>query len=62
MQALQASMRLLLLMRGPRSFTGEDVVEIHCRGVIAVQQVLERVLALPGLRRARPGEFNQRAF
>ena len=53
---------LLLLMRGPRSFTGEDVVEIHCHGgVIAVQQVLERVLAQPGVRRALPGEFSQRA-
>ena len=53
---------LLLLMRGPRSFTGEDVVEIHCHGgVIAVQQVLERVLAHPEVRRALPGEFSQRA-
>ena len=53
---------LLLLMCGPRSFTGEDVVEIHCHGgVIAVQQVLERVLAQPGVRRALPGEFSQRA-
>ena len=53
---------LLLLMRGPRSFTGEDVVEIHCHGgVIAVQQVLERVLEHPGVRRALPGEFSQRA-
>ena len=53
---------LLLLMRGPRSFTGEDVVEIHCHGgVIAVQRVLERVLVQPGVRRALPGEFSQRA-
>ncbi|WP_413441892.1 tRNA uridine-5-carboxymethylaminomethyl(34) synthesis GTPase MnmE [Synechococcus sp. MIT S1220] len=53
---------LLLLMRAPRSFTGEDVVEIHCHGgVIAVQQVLERVLEEPGVRRALPGEFSQRA-
>ena len=53
---------LMLLMRGPRSFTGEDVVEIHCHGgVIAVQRVLERVLAQPGVRRALPGEFSQRA-
>ena len=38
------------------------MVEIHCHGgVIAVQQVLERVLAQPGVRRARPGEFSQRA-
>ena len=41
---------LLLLMRGPRSFTGEDVVEIHCHGgVIAVQRVLEQVLRQPCL-------------
>ena len=53
---------LLLLMRAPRSFTGEDVVEIHCHGgVIAVQQVMERVLEQPGVRRALPGEFSQRA-
>ncbi|MCB4389088.1 tRNA uridine-5-carboxymethylaminomethyl(34) synthesis GTPase MnmE [Synechococcus sp. MU1617] len=53
---------LLLLMRGPRSFTGEDVVEIHCHGgVIAVQRVLEQVLRQPGVRRAQPGEFSQRA-
>jgi tRNA modification GTPase len=49
-------------MLAPRSFTGEDVVEIHCHGgVIAVQQVLARVLEQPGVRRALPGEFSQRA-
>ena len=53
---------LLLLMLAPRSFTGEDVVEIHCHGgVIAVQRVLEQVLRQPGVRRAHPGEFSQRA-
>ncbi|MCP4973435.1 MAG: tRNA uridine-5-carboxymethylaminomethyl(34) synthesis GTPase MnmE, partial [Prochlorococcus sp.] len=53
---------LLLLMKAPRSFTGEDVVEIHCHGgLIAVQQVLARVLSQPGVRRALPGEFSQRA-
>ena len=53
---------LVLLMLAPRSFTGEDVVEIHCHGgVIAVQQVLARVLEQPGMRRALPGEFSQRA-
>ena len=53
---------LVLLMLAPRSFTGEDVVEIHCHGgVIAVQQVLARVLEQPGVRRALPGEFSQRA-
>ncbi|KGG29081.1 GTPase and tRNA-U34 5-formylation enzyme TrmE [Prochlorococcus sp. MIT 0702] len=53
---------LVLLMKGPRSFTGEDVVEIHCHGgLMAVQRVLERVLAQPHVRRALPGEFSQRA-
>ena len=53
---------LVLVMLAPRSFTGEDVVEIHCHGgVIAVQQVLARVLEQSGVRRALPGEFSQRA-
>ncbi len=53
---------LLLLMRAPRSFTREDVVEFHCHGgVVAVRRVMELVLAA-GARRALPGEFSQRAF
>ena len=53
---------LVLLMQAPRSFTAEDVVEIHCHGgVMAVQRVLARVLEQPGVRRALPGEFSQRA-
>ena len=53
---------LILLMKGPRSFTGEDVVEIHCHGgIIPVQKILERILAFPSVRRAEPGEFSQRA-
>jgi tRNA modification GTPase len=53
---------LLLLMRAPRSFTREDVVELHCHGgLMAVRRVLELVLAA-GARRAGPGEFSQRAF
>ncbi len=53
---------LILIMRGPRSFTGEDVVEIHCHGgIIAVQKILERILNIPSVRRAEPGEFSQRA-
>jgi len=53
---------LILIMKGPRSFTGEDVVEIHCHGgIIAVQKILERILNIPSVRRAEPGEFSQRA-
>ncbi|HYP03186.1 MAG TPA: tRNA uridine-5-carboxymethylaminomethyl(34) synthesis GTPase MnmE [Cyanobium sp.] len=53
---------LLLLMRAPRSFTRETVVELHCHGgLVAVRRVLELVLEA-GARRAGPGEFSQRAF
>ena len=53
---------LLLLMRSPRSFTREDVVEFHCHGgLIAVRRVLDLVLAA-GARLAGAGEFSQRAF
>jgi len=46
----------------PRSYTGEEMVEIHCHGgALAAQICLERLLAL-GARAARPGEFTQRAF
>ena len=53
---------LVLPMKAPRSFTGEDVVEIHCHGgLISVQRVLEQVLLSPKVRRASPGEFSERA-
>tara|TARA_Y100001968_G_scaffold51762_1_gene42730 strand:- start:41030 stop:42397 length:1368 start_codon:yes stop_codon:yes gene_type:complete len=53
---------LVLFMKSPRSFTGEDVVEIHCHGgLIAVQRVLKQVLLCPQTRRAFPGEFSERA-
>lgn len=53
---------LVLLMRAPRSFTMEDVVEIQCHGGIFVtKQVLEAVLSA-GARLAEPGEFTKRAF
>ncbi len=53
---------LILIMDAPRSFTGEDVIEIHCHGgLIAVHQVLDQVLDQPNTRRAFPGEFSQRA-
>jgi len=53
---------LVMLMRGPRSFTAEDTVEINCHGgVYAVGRVLETVLK-NGARPAQPGEFTKRAF
>jgi tRNA modification GTPase len=53
---------LLTIMRKPRSYTGEDVVEVHCHGgVFVVHRVLGLVLA-QGARHAEPGEFTKRAF
>lgn len=53
---------LALFFAAPRSFTGEDVLELHCHGSpIVLDMVLERALQL-GARSARPGEFSERAF
>lgn len=53
---------LLLVMKAPRSFTREDVVEFHCHGgIMAVQQVLNLCLE-QGARLAEAGEFSLRAF
>ncbi len=53
---------LAVLMRRPKSYTGEDVVELHCHGgQLVTRRVLELALAR-GARQAEPGEFTQRAF
>ncbi len=53
---------LLLVMREPRSYTREDVVEIHCHGgPLPLQQILALTLK-EGARLAEPGEFTKRAF
>ncbi|SPN73951.1 tRNA modification GTPase MnmE,tRNA modification GTPase TrmE,Fe2 transport system protein B,tRNA modification GTPase TrmE,GTP-binding protein TrmE N-terminus [Chlamydia serpentis] len=53
---------LLLIMRSPRSFTGEDVIEFQCHGgFFACSQILDALIAM-GARPACPGEFSQRAF
>jgi tRNA modification GTPase len=53
---------LVTVMRGPRSYTAEDVVEVSTHGgVIAVKSVLELILR-SGARLAEPGEFTKRAF
>jgi tRNA modification GTPase TrmE len=54
---------IVTVMRGPRSFTAEDVVEINAHGgVVAVKKVLDQVLLQEGMRLAEPGEFTKRAF
>lgn len=53
---------MLSLMRGPKTFTREDVVEINCHGgIVSVNRVLQLVLR-SGARIAEPGEFTKRAF
>lgn len=53
---------LVTVMRGPRSYTAEDVVEVSTHGgIIAVKSVLELILR-SGARMAEPGEFTKRAF
>ncbi|AUH02386.1 tRNA uridine-5-carboxymethylaminomethyl(34) synthesis GTPase MnmE [Prodigiosinella confusarubida] len=48
---------------GPHSFTGEDVLELQGHGgPVILDLLLKRILMLPGVRIARPGEFSERAF
>jgi len=54
---------LVLWFPGPNTATGEDLAEFHLHGGRAVVSAVEAALgALPGLRRAEPGEFTRRAF
>ena len=53
---------LLTLMRGPKSYTGEDVVEISCHGGWAVVRMVLELALSAGARLAEPGEFTKRAF
>lgn len=55
---------LLLYFKGPNSFTGEDVIEIHCHGSKAVISHIMKALGTEGIgfRPADPGEFTKRAF
>jgi len=53
---------LLLLMRAPRSYTGEDTIEIHCHGGILPARLCLQAVLRQGIRMAEPGEFTRRAF
>jgi tRNA modification GTPase len=50
------------LFRGPRSYTGEDVIEVSCHGSPVVQERVIQALLRRGARLAKAGEFTQRAF
>ena len=52
---------VVTVFRAPRSFTGEDVVEISCHGSAWIQQRIVKALIASGARLATPGEFTRRA-
>ena len=53
---------LVSVMRAPKTFTAEDVVEINCHGGILVTNKILELLLVAGARIAEPGEFTKRAF
>jgi tRNA modification GTPase len=53
---------LIIKMKGPNTFTAEDVVEISCHGGIAVLRNVLSLVLRQGIRAADPGEFTKRAF
>lgn len=53
---------LVTIMKAPKTFTTEDVVEINCHGSIIVTKKILEILLILGCRLAEPGEFTKRAF
>ena len=53
---------LVVVMRGPKSYSGEDVVELQCHGGMLILQTVCEALVRAGARLAEPGEFTKRAF
>ena len=53
---------LVSIMRAPKTFTREDIVEINCHGGIATTNKVLELLIINGCRQAEPGEFTKRAF
>ena len=53
---------LVTVMKAPKTFTREDVVEINCHGGIVTTNKALELLLLNGCRQAEPGEFTKRAF
>jgi tRNA modification GTPase len=50
------------IYRAPKSYTGEEVVEISCHGAPLIQDAILQLMIQVGARMAKPGEFTQRAF
>jgi len=53
---------VVVLFKGPNSYTGEDTVEISCHGSVYIQEQLLELFIRGGARMAKPGEFSMRAF
>lgn len=54
---------IALYFAGPHSFTGENVLELQGHGgQVVLDMLIKTILAIPGIRLARPGEFSERAF
>ncbi|MFZ6024525.1 MAG: tRNA uridine-5-carboxymethylaminomethyl(34) synthesis GTPase MnmE [Bacteroidota bacterium] len=53
---------VLSLFKAPRSYTGEDIIEISCHGSPFIQEQVIKAISRLGARMAKPGEFTQRAF
>ncbi len=53
---------LILYMKGPKSYTREDVVEIHCHGGMVCCREILKIIFKQNIRPAEPGEFTKRAF
>ncbi len=53
---------ILTVLKGPKSYTGEDTVEISCHGGIQTTRAILDVVLQTGTRQAEPGEFTKRAF
>lgn len=53
---------LIAFYRSPRSYTGEDMVEVFCHGGIVVTEMVLKSILRSGARLAEPGEFTKRAF
>ncbi|MGL5947609.1 MAG: tRNA uridine-5-carboxymethylaminomethyl(34) synthesis GTPase MnmE [Aeromonas sp.] len=62
-QGVALDQGIALLFKAPFSFTGEDVLELQGHGgPVIMDMLLRRILLIPGVRAARPGEFSERAF
>ena len=53
---------MVCYFKSPKSFTGQEMVEIYCHGSAAIISKISKTLELLGLRLAEPGEFTRRAL